>query len=57
MLVGLSLTGVLLIAVGLVLHTIVRRFQELEHLLQVGHEDLGSSLRLNKSDAGIGNES
>ena len=57
LLVGLSLTGVLLIAVGLVLHTIVRRFQELEHLLQVGHEDLGSSLRLNKSDAGIGNES
>ncbi len=36
---GLSFMGMLLIIVGLILHTIVRRFQELEHILQVGMED------------------
>jgi len=54
-LVGLSLTGVLLIAVGLVLHTIVRRFQELEHTLQVRHHDVGSSLK--SSSTGTSDES
>jgi glycosyltransferase involved in cell wall biosynthesis len=33
--VGLVLSGMLLISVGLVLHTVTRRFQELEHQLQV----------------------
>lgn len=33
--VGLELSGMLLIVVGLVLHTITRRFQELEHRLKV----------------------
>lgn len=33
--VGLVLSGLLLIAVGLVLHTITRRFQELDHQLKV----------------------
>jgi len=33
--VGLELSGMLLIVVGLVLHTITRRFQELEHQLKV----------------------
>lgn len=38
--VGLSLAGMLLLVVGLILHTIIRRFQELEHSLQVRLEDL-----------------
>jgi glycosyltransferase involved in cell wall biosynthesis len=38
--VGLGLAGMLLLVVGLILHTIVRRFQELEHSLQVRMEDL-----------------
>ena len=42
--VGLSLIGMLLIVVGLILHTIVRRFQEIEHILQVGMEDRSRNL-------------
>jgi glycosyltransferase involved in cell wall biosynthesis len=38
--VGLGLAGMLLLVVGLILHTIVRRFQEIEHSLQVRAEDL-----------------
>jgi glycosyltransferase involved in cell wall biosynthesis len=38
--VGLGLTGMLLIVVGLILHTIVRRFQEIEHTLQIRVEEL-----------------
>jgi glycosyltransferase involved in cell wall biosynthesis len=38
--VGLGLAGMLLLVVGLILHTIVRRFQEIEHTLQVRTEDL-----------------
>ncbi len=38
--VGLGLAGMLLLVVGLILHTIVRRFQEIEHSLQVMAEDL-----------------
>ena len=53
--VGLSLTGVLLIAVGLILHTIVRRFQELEHTMQVRHDDFRS--HLNNSHARARDES
>jgi len=34
----LTAAGGLLIAVGLILHTLNRRFQELEHLLQVGEQ-------------------
>lgn len=33
--IGLALTGILMVVVGLILHTIVRRFQELEHTLEV----------------------
>jgi len=33
--VGLDLIGVLLVAVGLILHTVNRRFQELEHLMRL----------------------
>jgi hypothetical protein len=33
--VGMELTGLMFIVMGLVLHTINRRFQELEHLLQM----------------------
>lgn len=40
--VGVSLTGVVLIVAGLILHTIVRRFQELEHTLEVKLDDVGS---------------
>jgi len=36
--VGLVLSGLLLISVGLVLHTVIRHFQELEHQLQVQRE-------------------
>jgi len=36
--VGLVLSGMLLISVGLVLHTVTRRFQELEHQLRSRHE-------------------
>ena len=42
--VGLSLTGMVLIAAGLILHTIVRRFQEIEHTLQVRHDELNFNL-------------
>lgn len=41
--VGVSLTGVILIIAGLILHTIVRRFQELEHTLQMRLDDVNSS--------------
>jgi len=41
--VGLGLAGMLLLVVGLILHTIVRRFQEIEHSLQVRAEDLRPS--------------
>jgi membrane protein implicated in regulation of membrane protease activity len=33
--VGLVLSGMLLLVIGLVLHTITRRFQELEHQLKL----------------------
>lgn len=36
--VGLVLSGMLLISVGLVLHTVIRHFQELEHQLRVQSE-------------------
>lgn len=36
--VGLVLSGMLLIAVGFVLHTVIRHFQELEHQLRVQRE-------------------
>jgi len=39
MAVGLVLSGMLLIMVGLVLHTITRRFQELEHQLKTGNKE------------------
>jgi glycosyltransferase involved in cell wall biosynthesis len=39
MAVGLVLSGMLLIVVGLVLHTISRRFQELEYQLKTGHKE------------------
>lgn len=38
--VGLGLAGMLLMIAGLILHTIVRRFQEIEHTLQVRADDL-----------------
>jgi glycosyltransferase involved in cell wall biosynthesis len=41
--VGLGLAGMLLLVAGLILHTIVRRFQEIEHTLQVRAEDLRSN--------------
>jgi len=37
--VGLVLSGFLLVAIGLVLHTITRRFQELEHQLKVRNRE------------------
>jgi len=37
--VGLVLSGMLLLMVGLVLHTITRRFQELEHQLKLRHQE------------------
>ena len=37
--VGLVLSGMLLIVVGLVLHTITRRFQELEYQLKIGNKE------------------
>ena len=39
--VGLVLSGMLLLVVGLVLHTITRRFQELEHQLRVSGKESG----------------
>jgi hypothetical protein len=33
--VGLVLSGMLMIVVGLVLHTITRRFQELDHQMKI----------------------
>jgi glycosyltransferase involved in cell wall biosynthesis len=41
--VGLGLAGMLLLVVGLILHTIVRRFQEIEHTLSVRAEDMRPS--------------
>lgn len=41
--VGLLLSGMLLSTVGLILHTIVRRFQELEYHLQAELEELNRS--------------
>ena len=37
--VGLVLSGMLLLVVGLVLHTITRRFQELEHQLKLSNKE------------------
>ena len=37
--VGLVLSGMLLIVVGLVLHTITRRFQEFEHQLKISNKE------------------
>jgi len=42
--VGLVLSGMLLLVVGLVLHTITRRFQELEHQLKLSNKEVGHSL-------------
>lgn len=55
--VGLSLTGMLLIVSGLILHTIVRRFQELEHTLQVRHDELSATLGRARSQQGTSDES
>ncbi len=41
--VGLVLSGMLLLVVGLVLHTITRRFQELEHQLKLSNKEAGRS--------------
>jgi len=49
--VGLGLAGMLLLVAGLILHTIVRRFQEIEHTLQVRSEDLQSNARPEREDA------
>lgn len=38
--VGMGLMGMLLILAGLILHTIVRRFQEIEHTLQLRVQEL-----------------
>jgi glycosyltransferase involved in cell wall biosynthesis len=48
--VGLSLTGMVLIVAGLILHTIIRRFQEIEHTLQVRHDELNVNLGRIDSD-------
>ncbi len=48
--VGVTLSGVLLIVSGLILHTIVRRFQELEHTLQMKLEDHGQLLTSQHGD-------
>jgi glycosyltransferase involved in cell wall biosynthesis len=55
--VGVSLTGVLLIAVGLILHTIVRRFQELEHTMRVRHDEFRSNLHTNNPNARVRDDS
>lgn len=39
MAVGLVLSGMLLVMVGLVLHTITRRFQELEYQMKIGYKE------------------
>lgn len=44
--VGLGLAGMLLMVAGLILHTIVRRFQEIEHTLQVRADDWDSGRRV-----------
>jgi type IV secretory pathway VirB3-like protein len=45
--VGLILSGMLMSAVGLILHTVARRFQELEyHLSSVGNNSLARTVRL-----------
>jgi len=38
LLVGMTLTGIVLLVAGLILHTIVRRFQEIEHNLHVQND-------------------
>jgi len=48
--VGFVLSGMLTIAVGLVLHTTVRRFQELEHQLRSIHNGAAASNSKFKSD-------
>jgi glycosyltransferase involved in cell wall biosynthesis len=51
--VGLGLGGMLLLVAGLILHTIVRRFQEIEHTLQVRADDLhnAKSVHAERQDA------
>ena len=39
--VGLVVTGVLVMVVGLILHTVIRRFQELEHAVRILADDEG----------------
>jgi len=51
-LVGLTLTGMVVIVAGLILHTIVRRFQEIEHNLQVRHDQLNLNVIPSESDSG-----
>lgn len=51
-LVGLTLTGMVVIVAGLILHTIVRRFQEIEHNLQVRHDQLNLNVIPSESDCG-----
>ena len=41
---GLVLSGMLLMVVGLVLHTITRRFQELEHQLKLSNKESGRTV-------------
>jgi len=50
--VGLILCGLLSITVGLILHTIVRRSQELDHQLRTLTDDLRLQLEaaMNQSD-------
>jgi hypothetical protein len=38
--VGIGLAGLLIGAAGVILHTIVRRFQEIEHTLQVRADEM-----------------
>jgi glycosyltransferase involved in cell wall biosynthesis len=40
LLVGMTVTGIVVLVAGLILHTIVRRFQEIEHNLHVQHDEL-----------------
>lgn len=42
---GIGLTGILIIVAGLILHTIVRRFQEIEHTLQVRANEMNREER------------
>lgn len=57
MALALGLAGMLSIVAGLILHTIVRRFQEIEHTLAVRVEELGRSLGAAPKNGGsTGNE-